>query len=95
MLIIELKGVDIDKGGRNCNNIECSRPSAEAFHSTDKQYVGLQRYPYLTIPYINNLLYSDRYYNSDWQFEMFKRGKDNGHVTGFKCKFLIFNNIFC
>ena len=24
---------------------------------------------------INNLPYSDRYFNSDWQFEMFKRGK--------------------
>ena len=35
---------------------------------------------------INNLWYSDRYYNTDWQFEMFKRGKDNGHATGFKCK---------
>ena len=24
---------------------------------------------------INNLPYSDRYFNTDWQFEMFKRGK--------------------
>ena len=23
----------------------------------------------------NNLPYSDRYFNTDWQFEMFKRGK--------------------
>ena len=37
------------------------------------------------------------HYNTDWQFEMFKRGKDNGHATGFKCKlqncFLSFSNI--
>ena len=26
---------------------------------------------------------SDRYYNTDWQFEMFKRDKDNGHDSGF------------
>ena len=30
---------------------------------------------------------------------MFKRGKDNGHDTGFKCKFkysfLIFSNVCC
>ena len=24
---------------------------------------------------INNLPYNDRYFNTDWQFEMFKRGK--------------------
>ena len=24
---------------------------------------------------VNNLPYSDRYFNTDWQFEMFKRGK--------------------
>ena len=29
------------------------------------------------------LWYSDRYYNTNWQFEMFKRGKDNIHGTGF------------
>ena len=29
---------------------------------------------------------SDKYSNTDWQFEMFKRGKDNGRGTGFKCK---------
>ena len=46
---LRVKGTDIDKGGRNCKNIKCSRPSAEAFCSIDKQYVGLQRYAYLTI----------------------------------------------
>ena len=30
---------------------------------------------------INNLLYSDRYLNTDWQFGMFNRGKVNGHDT--------------
>ena len=48
---------------------------------------------------INNVWCSDRYSNTDWQFEMFKIGKDNGHGTGFKCKlktgFLIFSNICC
>ena len=38
-------------------------------------------------------------YNTDWQFEMFKRDKGNGHGTGFSCKlrnsFLIFSNICC
>ena len=42
---------------------------------------------------------SGRYYNTDWQFEMFKRDEDNRHDTGFKCKFqycfLIFSNICC
>ena len=44
-------------------------------------------------------IYSDRYSNTDWQFEMFNRGKDNEHDTGFKCKlknsFLIFSNVCC
>ena len=43
------------------------------------------------------MLYSDRYFSTDWQFEMFKIGKDNDHGTRFKCKlktsFLIFSNI--
>ena len=30
---------------------------------------------------INNLQYSDRNINTDWQFVMFKRGKYNGHDT--------------
>ena len=51
------------------------------------------------IRYINNLWYSDRYYNTDWQFEIFKRVKDIGHDTGFKCKFkykfLIFSKTCC
>ena len=42
---------------------------------------------------------SDRYSNTDWQFEMFKIGKDNEQGTRFKCKlkisFLIFSNIYC
>ena len=25
--------------------------------------------------YINNLPYSDKYFNTDWHFEMFKKGK--------------------
>ena len=29
------------------------------------------------------LIYSDRYCNTDKQFEMFKRGKTNGHDTCF------------
>ena len=28
---------------------------------------------------INNLPYSDRYFNTNWQLAMFKRGKANGH----------------
>ena len=40
-----------------------------------------------------------KYSNTDWQFEMFKIGKDNKHGTRFKCKlktsFLIFSNIYC
>ena len=27
------------------------------------------------------LQYSDRNFNTDWQFGMFKRGKDNAHDT--------------
>ena len=27
------------------------------------------------------MLYSDRYFSTDWQFEMFKRGKANVHDT--------------
>ena len=30
---------------------------------------------------VNNLQYSDKHFITDWQFEMFKRGKDNGHDT--------------
>ena len=30
---------------------------------------------------IDNLQYSDRYFNSDWQIGRFKRDKDNGHAT--------------
>ena len=30
-------------------------------------------------------IYSDRYFNTDWQYEMSKRGKDNGHDTLYKC----------
>ena len=30
---------------------------------------------------INNLQESDRNFNTNWQFGMFKRGKDNGHDT--------------
>ena len=26
-------------------------------------------------------MYSDRYFSTDWQFEMFKRGDANGHDT--------------
>ena len=37
--------------------------------------------------FINNLQYRDRYFNTDWQFEMFNRCKDNGHGTWYKCKF--------
>ena len=48
---------------------------------------------------INNLLYSDRYFSTDWQFEMFKRGKANGHDTLFSVYFKIcllnFTNICC
>ena len=36
---------------------------------------------------MKNLWYSDRNYNTDWQLEMFKRGKDIGHDAGFKGKF--------
>ena len=39
---------------------------------------------------INNLLYSDRYFNTDWQFEMFKRGKPMNMIL-VKC---IFQNRF-
>ena len=43
--------------------------------------------------------HSDMYFNTDWKFEMFKRGKDNGHDTwynvNFKIVFLIFSNISC
>ena len=31
---------------------------------------------------INNLQLSDMDFDTDWQFWMFKRGKDNGHDTG-------------
>ena len=27
------------------------------------------------------------HFNTDWQFEMFKRGKDKGHDTWYKRKF--------
>ena len=27
------------------------------------------------------VLYSDKYFNADWQFEMFKKGQDNGLDT--------------
>ena len=36
---------------------------------------------------INNFGYSDMYSNTEWRYEMFKIGKDNGHGTGFKCNF--------
>ena len=39
---------------------------------------------------INNLPYSDRYFNTNWQFEMFKRGKPMGMIL-VKC---IFQNRF-
>ena len=46
----------------------------------------------------NNFQYSDRYFNTDWQLELFKRRKDNGHDTwesvNFKIVFLIFSNIY-
>ena len=51
----------------------------------------------ITFGDINNLLYSDRYFNTNWQFEMLKRGKANGHNTClvyiFKIGFLYFSNI--
>ena len=36
---------------------------------------------------IDNLQYSDIYFNTYWQFKMFKRHKDNRHGTWYKCKF--------
>ena len=30
---------------------------------------------------INNLQKRQKYFNTDWQFGMFKRGKDHGHDT--------------
>ena len=41
---------------------------------------------------MNILLYSDRYFNTDWQFQIFKRGKANVYDTCsvyFKIRFLI------
>ena len=29
---------------------------------------------------LNNLPYSDRYFNTEWQFDMFKRGKPIGMI---------------
>ena len=34
------------------------------------------------------------YFNTDWQFGKYKRGKDNGHDT-WSVVFLIFSNICC
>ena len=47
---------------------------------------------------INSLPYSDRYFNTDWQFEMFKRGKQwtwNLFSVYFKNGFHNFSDICC
>ena len=35
---------------------------------------------------MNNLKYSDRHFNTDWQFEIFKEAKTMDMILG-KCKF--------
>ena len=47
---------------------------------------------------MNNLQKRDRNFKTDWQFGMFKRGKDNGHATWKNLNFqivlfLIFSNV--
>ena len=37
----------------------------------------------------NNVWYSDMYFNTDWQFEMFKRGKENMDMI--LCKYKLQN----
>ena len=46
---------------------------------------------------INNSQLSDMYFSTDWQFGMFKRGKDNGHLVSvyLQIVFLIFSSICC
>ena len=49
---------------------------------------------------MNNFQYSDRYFNTDWQFEVFKEAKAMDMIlcilyVNFKVIFLIFSNICC
>ena len=41
--------------------------------------------------------YGDRRLNTDWQCQMFKRGKDNGHdiILGINVNFKVVFLIFC
>ena len=61
----------IQAGGRESSSLENQKNIG--FHSnTDPDPLKITNVP---------SLHCDVYFNTDWQFEMFKRGKANGHDT--------------
>ena len=71
-------------------------------YQVNKFVVHAIEFEVIAVMQIKHFVVSDRYFNTDWQFEMFKRGKGNRHERLFQCvpttyepRHEISNNVVC